>query len=167
MMNLPSYHPLLPIGIRRGGSIRVWLLATLGFLIVVGILAGLLLYLSVDDWNRDLSTNFAETDPLHADPSLRCVVLAMDLDQAAREVRSQAGRLKGWRESTGSSGANDEIKFERTTPWMRYVDDITVRLTPVEDGTRISMTSRSRVGKGDLGQNPRNIRELLSLLKRF
>jgi len=140
------------------------LLASLGFVLLLGIILGVVMLLTVDDWSRDLNTNFAETDPTHPDPSLQCVVVALDMDQAAQQVRNQGQRLPGWREKANGSKSNREIKFERTTPWFRFVDDITVRLSPTPDGTRISVSSRSRVGKGDLGQNPRNIRELLSQL---
>jgi len=166
-MSIHSYHPAFHARSRRSGAMRLWLLVALGCVVVLGILVGALLLLTVDDWSRDLRTNFAQTDPEHPDPSLQCVVLAMNVEQAAQQVRNQAKQLKGWRELTdGDSNSNTEIKFERTTAVFRFVDDITVRLNETEEGTRVSVSSQSRVGKADLGQNPRNIRELLSPLRR-
>ncbi|MEM6328844.1 MAG: DUF1499 domain-containing protein [Planctomycetota bacterium] len=73
----------------------------------------------------------------------------------------------------------------RTTPIMRYRDDVWAVVekhddVPNGDGPdgdgqngdgqngggklRVHLESRSRLGKGDLGQNPRNIRELNGLL---
>ena len=52
----------------------------------------------------------------------------------------------------------------RVTPIMRFTDDITVILRNEKEGTRVKATSQSRVGKGDLGQNPRNLKELVNFL---
>ena len=38
---------------------------------------------------------------------------------------------------------------------------MTARVYPDPDGARLELTSASRLGKGDLGQNPRNLEELL------
>lgn len=116
--------------------------------------------LTVDDWNRDLSTNQAATSPDHPDTRMRCLVLPLEIGDAAELVRSRASGLSGWSIASNSS-PNHVIRLERTTRWLRFVDDITVTLTTVDGGTRVSISSRSRIGKGDLGQNPRNIRELL------
>lgn len=144
----------------RSGSIRLWLLVV-GAIFLVMILAGaILMALTVDDWNRDLSTNQAATSPDHPDAQMRCLILPLEIDDAAALVRRRASGLSGWSIAPTSS-PNHVIRLERTTRWLRFVDDITVTLTTVDGGTRVSITSRSRIGKGDLGQNPRNIRELL------
>jgi hypothetical protein len=80
------------------------------------------------------------------------------------------------------------MRLTRTTSLFRFVDDITVTISSVEidaasaendasgdasgdgssgasRGSRIEVRSQSRIGKGDLGQNPRNIRELIGELK--
>ena len=43
---------------------------------------------------------------------------------------------------------------------------MTARVTPAPDGARLELASASRVGEGDLGQNPRNIKELLEAVDR-
>lgn len=43
---------------------------------------------------------------------------------------------------------------------------MTARVTPAPHGARLELTSASRVGKGDLGQNPRNIEELVRAVDR-
>ena len=48
---------------------------------------------------------------------------------------------------------------------MRFTDDIVVVLRTEGDLTRVQAQSQSRVGKGDLGQNPRNLKELVGYLK--
>lgn len=57
-----------------------------------------------------------------------------------------------------------------TTPVFGFVDDLTVRLEPFEgepsDGDwRVVARSRSRVGRGDLGKNARNLRTFYSNLR--
>jgi len=57
-----------------------------------------------------------------------------------------------------------EMKLTRTTPLMRFTDDIDVVLRAEGDATRVQAQSQSRIGKGDLGQNPRNLKELVGHL---
>jgi len=59
------------------------------------------------------------------------------------------------------------VYLVRTTRLMRYKDDVMVTLKRVGNETSVDVFSRSRVGKGDLGQNPRNIRELLAHIASF
>jgi uncharacterized protein (DUF1499 family) len=56
------------------------------------------------------------------------------------------------------------MKLTRTTPVMRFTDDIDVVLRAEGNSTRVQAESQSRVGKGDLGQNPRNLKELVGYL---
>lgn len=58
------------------------------------------------------------------------------------------------------------IEAEARMPLWRFVDDVTIRVVPREGGTRVSVRSASRVGRGDLGQNARNIRAFLGGLRR-
>jgi uncharacterized protein (DUF1499 family) len=164
MLNHSSQRLKQNLAIRRG-AVRPWLLFVLGLVLFFGITVAILLLLTVDDWQRDLSTNVAQTQLEHPDPRLRCVVLPDDNNDVAAKVRAIAAGLSGWRESSMEPDSDDELRFERTTRWFRFVDDITVRLTATDGGTRVSATSKSRVGKGDLGQNPRNLRELLEPLR--
>ncbi len=50
-----------------------------------------------------------------------------------------------------------EIRAEATSRLFRFVDDVTVRVRAEGDQTVVSVRSASRVGKGDFGQNARNI----------
>ena len=51
-----------------------------------------------------------------------------------------------------------------STRWLRFKDDVVVRLTPDGAGTRVDMRSKSRLGTFDLGANARRIRGFLALL---
>lgn len=54
----------------------------------------------------------------------------------------------------------------RTTRFFGFEDDVTVRVAAHEGGARAEVVSASRAGRSDLGQNPRNLRELLDALHR-
>ena len=58
-----------------------------------------------------------------------------------------------------------EIEATETTATFRFVDDVAVRLRPVEEGTRVDVRSKSRDGQGDLGANAARIRRLLDALR--
>ena len=58
-----------------------------------------------------------------------------------------------------------QIHATRTTRVFRFVDDIHVKLSsPDHSSTQsaVRATSRSRVGKGDFGQNARNLAQLMN-----
>ena len=54
-----------------------------------------------------------------------------------------------------------EVRAVRTTRLFRFRDDVTARVRPDPGGARLELTSASRLGRGDLGQNPRNLEEHL------
>ncbi len=100
------------------------------------------------------------TEPTHAD--LAPLRLPGTMAQIEARVRGACGRLRGWAVESAEPGA---MHLVRRTRVLGFADDI--RLTLVTDGAgvRIDAESRSRVGKGDLGQNRRNILELFAALK--
>ncbi|MEK7293363.1 MAG: DUF1499 domain-containing protein, partial [Nitrospirota bacterium] len=57
-----------------------------------------------------------------------------------------------------------EIRVEVTTRLFRFVDDIVVRCAEQNGVTVVNVRSASRVGRGDLGQNARNIRAFFEAL---
>ena len=110
---------------------------------------------------RWFTKNWANTtEPTHAD--LAPVVVPVPAEQAADLVRRAAGTLPHWRVESEATG---ELKLTRRTRVVGFVDDVTVTLKPAGPGTMIHAASRSRVGKGDLGQNRRNILELFDAIR--
>lgn len=69
--------------------------------------------------------------------------------------------LPRWRHE-GTRGA--VIWLTRRTRLFRFVDDVHVLAEPGPDGARLILRSASRVGKDDLGQNARNLQELIAAL---
>ncbi|SMP50894.1 Protein of unknown function [Neorhodopirellula lusitana] len=96
-------------------------------------------------------------------------------DQAAGPPMAiqQLGGQQSSGQQVGGQQANSlrRLHLTRTTPLFRFVDDIWVDVLPLDDsdsrsdsdsGTQVLVNARSqsRVGKGDLGQNPRNLKAL-------
>ncbi|HZN33281.1 MAG TPA: DUF1499 domain-containing protein [Pirellulaceae bacterium] len=136
--------------------------------LAIATVAAILIFLvaQVEDWSRDLTTNSAETTSDAADERLRPIETALPPTELARHVESAVTSLKNWRQvERKGSGGNIEFHLLRTTPVLGFQDDIRVRIEPAGGGARLTAQSRSRVGKGDLGQNPRNLRELLDAVR--
>jgi len=140
----------------------------------------IILALQVEDWSRDLSVNTASTSAEADDELLRPLTVSLPPEETAELVRKAAASLSRWEEvASDRAGAESAISlhFVRTTPLMRFKDDILVTVQPHETGPNhemdaphvtaatVLMHSQSRVGKGDLGQNPRNIKELMRAIR--
>lgn len=138
----------------------------LGVLVLLFLAVGMILVTHVEDWSRDLSINHAATSDDAKDSRLRTMEVPLGPVDLAALVTKSAQSLPRW-ELVEQSRAGDAIQlhFVRTTGLVGYKDDIRVRIEPAGEGSRLSAESRSRIGKGDLGQNPRNLRELLGQVR--
>jgi uncharacterized protein (DUF1499 family) len=139
----------------------------LGLALAGLLLVALVLITQVEDWSRDLTTNVAATSDDARDERLRTVVSPQAPPELATQVVERARSLRGWELAEESADETAiALHFVRTTGLMKFRDDIRVHIQPAADGgSRLSAESRSRVGKGDLGQNPRNLRELLDKVR--
>ena len=139
----------------------IWIVILLFLAALVGLLAWY-----VDDWSRDLTKNVASTSAAARDPLLHPLDLHRPVNEVMAAVQRAASSLPRWEQvSTEIDGVAQVIRFVRTTPLWRFKDDITVRISPNDVGCRVTVESRSRVGKADFGQNPRNIKELMEALR--
>lgn len=127
----------------------------------------LVVLVQIGNWKRDFTTNEAETSESASDPLLRPLDYPGDIDQLAEIVKRSANDLPRWKfvEQRGE-GETVTLHLTRTTPVFGFVDDIHVTLEAREDTVRLTARSKSRIGKGDLGQNPRNLKELLKAVQR-
>ena len=117
--------------------------------------------LQIDNWQRDLFTNEAATSVDADDYWMRPLTVELSLEESEQLIMTATKRLSRWNfESRLEEADSVVLEFTRSTRFIRFVDDIIVRLSWTEVGIEIDIESRSRVGKGDLGQNPRNIKEL-------
>jgi hypothetical protein len=120
----------------------------------------------VDDWGRDFVKNYAVISEFSADPELRPLISDRPSAELVEAVTGAARRIRNWEYAgEASDGEGTLIMFVRTSRLFRFKDDITMR---IEDRGRervVTGESRSRIGKGDLGQNPRNLRRVMAELR--
>ncbi|MCA9136205.1 MAG: DUF1499 domain-containing protein [Planctomycetales bacterium] len=125
--------------------------------------------LRIDDWGRDWTKNMASLEADAKRDGLRPVELDCDVPEAQSRLRRWVQSQPNWdivaEDPPGESPLR--LKLTRTTRLMRFVDDVEVTIGPRTDapGVIIYATSKSRIGKGDLGQNPRNLIELTDGLR--
>ena len=101
-----------------------------------------------------LTTNDVTTDRVHAAPAAHVFA------QAETACRS----LPRWT-VTKTDAAAGTLTVEVRTAFGGFTDDVTVLVTPDgPDAARVTVRSRSRVGRGDFGENARHIRALLRAL---
>jgi uncharacterized protein (DUF1499 family) len=79
-------------------------------------------------------------------------------DRLTAAIEEAIEKLPRW---TLESSANGELHATRSTGLFRFTDDVKVRIVERTSGSEAYFESASRIGKGDLGQNPRNLSELL------
>lgn len=151
---------------RKGRRHRMTAGIVVALVVVLGVGGIAAVVLQVDDWRRDLTTNVAETSRDASDPLMRPIRTDRLVGSTARAVRRAAGGLRGWR-FVGDSDVEDgiELRFVRVTKWFRFTDDIRVAVEDRGVDRLIHVHSASRIGGADLGQNPRNIRELTRALR--
>lgn len=97
-------------------------------------------------------------------PQIAPLTLDMPPDEAYELVR-KAATNRSWQvieamRPGGRVGLGRLEAIDRTF-LLRIPDDVTVRISPRADGTRIDVRSASRIGKHDFGQNARRIRSFL------
>lgn len=143
------------------GSVLAWIgLAMLAMLIVM-------IFWQVENIGRDFTTNTAETASDAPDERLRPIAAGLPPAEVAALVERVGTSIKNWK-FIRRTQVDDVIAlhFERKTQFVGFTDDVTVYLQALPaGGTLLHAHSGSRVGLGDLGQNPRNLRELLGMLR--
>ena len=97
-------------------------------------------------------------------PDLRPLTLQVPPAQAFTRALTVAQEM-GW-EIAASEPKEGRIEATETTFWFGFKDDVVVRITPSDSGSRIDVRSVSRVGMSDVGANAKRITEYLSRLAR-
>jgi uncharacterized protein (DUF1499 family) len=84
--------------------------------------------------------------------------LELDLAPAPAFDRALAtARAQGW-EIVAAVPSEGRIEATATTFWFGFKDDVVIRITPAESGSRLDIRSKSRVGRSDVGANAARIR---------
>jgi uncharacterized protein (DUF1499 family) len=71
---------------------------------------------------------------------------------------------QGW-EIAAAVPAEGRIEATDTTLWWGFKDDVVIRITPENAGSRLDIRSKSRVGLGDVGTNAARIEAYLEKLE--
>ena len=86
-------------------------------------------------------------------------------DRAFDAALHAVGRMPRWT-LVSSRPEQGGIQAEVTTRLFRFVDDVTIHCVEQNGITAVTVRSASRVGRGDFGQNARNIRAFFDALDR-
>lgn len=92
-------------------------------------------------------------------PQVQPLLLAAPLADVVSRAVQVAERL-GW-QVVSVDAANGIVEATDTSFWFGFVDDVVVRLTPVDGKTRVDVRSASRVGRSDIGKNAARIEAFL------
>ncbi|GAA5525992.1 hypothetical protein Maes01_02571 [Microbulbifer aestuariivivens] len=91
------------------------------------------------------------------------LILEVPVERATAMAAAVAEDL-GWRIVARDDGAGHLEAVDRT-PLLGFSDDVVVRVTATENGSRVDVRSSSRVGISDLGKNAERIRQFLTDLE--
>jgi hypothetical protein len=95
-------------------------------------------------------------------------IASLTLDRSAEEafdLAVQAAERRGWRilDRSRPGGRRGDGRFDAVdrTLVLRLPEDVTVRVRPIADGSRLDVRSASRIGPHDIGGNARRIQSFL------
>ena len=98
-------------------------------------------------------------------PDLGPLTLATPPQQAFERAVAAAQEM-GW-EIVATVPAEGRVEATDTTFWFGFKDDVVVRVSPTESGSRIDVRSVSRVGTSDVGANAKRIVAYLERIGHF
>lgn len=110
-----------------------------------------------------LTSNDVTTGDAPGYPDLRDRLYDMPTAQTLQVAAAVAARIPRWK-VVSTDRAERVVHVEVRTAIPLYTDDLTVHVHPEGRNSRVTIRSRSRVGRGDLGENARHIRALLAAL---
>lgn len=145
---------MAPKGTRRRKIPWLWL---------AGGVASTLLWVN----RRFFTVNDVTAGQSTAYPNLKPRVYPFPAGQVFAVSESTSRDIPRWR-VTAVDRLGREIQAEAQTAVLGFVDDITIRVNPLQDdsASEVVVRSRSRKGVGDLGENARRIRAYYQALDR-
>jgi uncharacterized protein (DUF1499 family) len=96
-------------------------------------------------------------------PDIVPLILDLPPDRALVLAVDQARRM-GWT-IVAIDAPHSRLEATDRTLMYGFTDDIVVRVSADEDGARIDVRSKSRVGRGDFGTNAKRVRKYLAAVK--
>lgn len=110
------------------------------------------------DW---FSKNFYVTSARDKDPFFRPRRYAKTREEVFAAIRSVVEKLPGWKIEQYHE-IQGRLQVARRGPLLGLGEDVDFYIVQGQDGiTTLEITSRSKMGKGDWGQNHRNIKRVL------
>ena len=98
-------------------------------------------------------------------PDIAPAMLKLPQERGFDLALGVAKAMAGWR-ILASDPAAGRIEASQASFWFGFVDDIVIRVTPSDGGSRVDIRSHSRQGRGDLGVNAARVRKFLAALRR-
>jgi uncharacterized protein (DUF1499 family) len=93
-------------------------------------------------------------------PDIQPVQLTLPPGRAF-ELALESARGQGW-EIVAAAPGEGRIEATATTFWFGFKDDVVIRITAANGGSRLDVRSKSRVGRSDAGANAKRIRSYLA-----
>ena len=94
-------------------------------------------------------------------------IVPLHLDQQPDQVFTHAlaaVRAMGW-EIVATDPAHGRIEATTTSFWFGFKEDIVVRITQEDNGSRVDVRSLSRTSQSDVGANARHVRDFLARIR--
>ena len=132
------------------------ILATVGAIMIVAVIALLRSWPVI---------NVVETGHTAEYPDLQPRQYPARKDRVFDAALRAVSRMPRWT-VVSSQPEQGGIRVEARTLLLRFVDDVVIRVAEQGDGTVVNVRSASRVGRGDFGQNARNVRAFFAELDR-
>lgn len=111
---------------------------------------------TVDNWRRIHARAYGHINP---------AIIAKPVAQVTEEAAALAAK-QGWKVAV-SDPARGRVEATASVSYIRFKDDVVIRVTPTPDGkgSRVDIRSVSRVGVSDFGVNARRIDAFLLALQ--
>lgn len=109
--------------------------------------------------------NVVETGRTPEYPDIQPRVYRQPVERVFDGALHAVQRLPRW-SLASYRAASGEIRAAATSRVFRFVDDVLITVTRRADETIVAVRSASRIGRGDFGQNARNIRAFFEELDR-
>lgn len=110
----------------------------------------------------DYPVNFG-AQQMQAYPDIKPVVMQLPPSQAFERAVRAARDMRGWNVHTVLP-TDGRIEAVAKTLWFGFEDDVVIRVTAVEGGSRIDLRSTGRIARRDGGANARRVQEYIKKL---
>lgn len=104
----------------------------------------------------------AETQ-LEAYPEIETVWFSAPMEEVMDEALAIIEE-RGW-DLVSSDEEEGRLEATEKLAWFGFKDDVVIRIGTDDEGTRVDMRSKSRIGRGDMGVNAKRIKRFLEDLE--